>query len=385
MDSTHASKTPWSDSRRFWWLLSPALPALTLLCLLAFAQGGASTWLWVSLVLFYLVIPALDTLGGEDRSNPPADQVPALQQEHWYRYVVASCVPLQYGVTGVGAWIAATHTLELLDWLGLVLSVGSINGLGINTAHELGHKSPRWERSLAQVALAPVAYGHFFVEHNRGHHLRVATPEDPASARMGEGFWRFLPRSITGGLRSAWALEASRLRRQGLPVLHHANQNLQSWSLTVLLYGALTTTLGWQVLPFLVAQALYGMSLLEVVNYIEHYGLLRQHDERGRIEPCSPRHSWNANHRASNLLLLNLQRHSDHHAHPARRYQALRHFDDAPQLPTGYAGMILLAYIPPLWFRVMDRRVVAHYRQQVHLAHLDPGRRQALLNRWSGA
>lgn len=143
MDSTHASKTPWSDSRRFWWLLSPALPALTLLCLLAFAQGGASAWLWVSLVLFYLVIPALDTLGGEDRSNPPADQVPALQQEHWYRYVVASCVPLQYGVTGVGAWIAATHTLELLDWLGLVLSVGSINGLGINTAHELGHKSPR--------------------------------------------------------------------------------------------------------------------------------------------------------------------------------------------------------------------------------------------------
>lgn len=385
MDSTHTSSTPWRDGRRLWWLLSPALPAATLLCLLAFSRDGASAWLWVSLVLLFLLIPALDAVWGEDQSNPPEEGVPALQDDRWYRYVVASCVPLQYGVTLAGAWIAATQTLQPLDWLGLVLSVGSINGLGINTAHELGHKSPRWERWLAQVALAPVAYGHFFVEHNRGHHLRVATPDDPASARMGESFWRFLPRSIIGGLRSAWGLEASRLRRQGLPVWHPANLNLQSWSLTGLLYGALVIALGWPVLPFLLVQALYGMSLLEVVNYIEHYGLLRQRDVRGRIEPCSPRHSWNANHRASNLFLLNLQRHSDHHAHPARRYQALRHFDDAPQLPAGYAGMILLAYIPPLWFGVMDPRVVAHYRQQVHLAHLDPDRRQALLDRWSGA
>jgi len=384
MDTATASAASWRDSKRIWWLLAPALPLSTLLGLLAFAHSGAPGWLWVSLMLFYIIIPVLDTAWGEDRYNPPPDAVPALQADRWYRYVVASCVPIQYAVTLTGAWIVATQTLQPLDWLGLVLSVGSINGLGINTAHELGHKSPPWERWLARLALAPVAYGHFFVEHNRGHHLRVATPDDPASARMGESFWRFLPRSIYGGLRSAWSLEASRLRGQGLPVLHHGNQNLQSWAMTVLLYGSLTMGLGWQTLPFLLVQALYGMSLLEVVNYIEHYGLLRQRNARGRFEACSPRHSWNASHRASNLFLLQLQRHSDHHAHPARRYQALRHFDEAPQLPTGYAGMILLAYVPPLWFRVMDPRVAAHYQHQLDQAHLDPGRRNALLARWPG-
>ncbi len=375
----------WRDNKRLWWLFSPALPALTLLSLLSFAFTGLSGWLWVTLVLFYGVVPVLDLSLGEDRSNPPPERVGDLQADRWYRWVVASCVPLQYGVTLAGAWIAATQSLQPMDWLGLTISVGSINGLGINTAHELGHKSPRCERVLARVALAPVAYGHFFVEHNRGHHLRVATPEDPASARMGESFWHFLPRSIVGGVRSAWALEASRLNRKGLPALHIGNQNLQSWSLSLVLFAVLTAVFGWPVLLFLLAQALYGVSLLEVVNYIEHYGLLRQRDEQGRLEACGPRHSWNANHVASNVFLLHLQRHSDHHANPARRYQALRHFDEAPQMPTGYAGMILLAYVPPLWFRVMNPRVVQHCQGRLGQANLDPRQRNQLLARWPEA
>ncbi|TNF62413.1 MAG: alkane 1-monooxygenase [Burkholderiales bacterium] len=378
-----APPEPWRDPKRLWWLLSPALPALTLLSLLAFLQSGAPAWLWLSMAVIYLVLPSLDAICGEDSANPPAEAVQALQADPWYRQIVAAYVPLQYAVTLLGAWIAATQPLDALGWLGLVLAVGSINGVGINTAHELGHKSPAWERWLARVALAPVAYGHFFVEHNRGHHRRVATPEDPASARMGESFWRFLPRSVLGGLRSAWALEAGRLRGRGLPVLHTGNHNLQAWSLTALLYGALTAVLGWQVLPFLIAQALYGISLLEVVNYIEHYGLLRCRDASGKVEPCTPRHSWNSNHRVSNLFLYHLQRHSDHHAHPARRYQALRHFDESPQLPAGYAAMILLAYWPPLWYRVMDPRVAAHCEGDLQQANLDPARRQALLARWS--
>jgi alkane 1-monooxygenase len=137
------------------------------------------------------------------------------------------------------------------------------------------------------------------------------------------------------------------------------------------------------VLPFLLIQAFYGASLLEVVNYIEHYGLLRQRDAEGRYVRCAPEHSWNSNHRVSNLFLYHLQRHSDHHAHPARRYQTLRHFDTAPQLPQGYAALLLVAYFPPLWFRLMDRRVVAHYGGDLRLANLQPARRDSLLRRWA--
>jgi alkane 1-monooxygenase len=293
-------------------------------------------------------------------------------------------VPLQYGVTALGAWIAATQPLSAWGWLGLVLSVGGINGVAINTAHELGHKRSRWERTLALVALAPVAYGHFFVEHNRGHHARVATPADPASARLGESYWAFLPRTTVGGLRSAWQLETLRLGAVDRSPWDWRNHNLQAWALTALLYAALAAVLGPLVLLFLLMQALYGISLLEGVNYIEHYGLLRATGAQGRPVRCTPQHSWNSSHRVSNLFLYQLQRHSDHHAHPSRRYQALRHHADSPQLPAGYAAMLPLACVPALWFRVMDPRVLAHYGGDLRRAHLHPPQRAALLARYGG-
>ena len=220
-----------------------------------------------------------------------------------------------------------------------------------------------------------MAYGHFFVEHNRGHHARVATPADPASARLGESFYAFLPRTLWGSLKSAWELEALRLRHRGLPVFGPANENLRAWLATALLFGALGAGFGGPALLFLVVQAFYGITLLEVVNYLEHYGLLRPIGPDGRPVRCTPEHSWNSNHRVSNLFLFHLQRHSDHHAHPARRYQALRHFAQSPQLPSGYAGMLLLAYLPPLWRRVMDRRVLKHYEGDMLRANLSPAMR----------
>jgi alkane 1-monooxygenase len=250
-----------------------------------------------------------------------------------------------------------------------------VSGVAINLAHELGHQSSRAERLLAKLALAPSAYGHFFVEHNRGHHVRVATPEDPASARYGESFYRFYPRCVLGGVASAIELEGRRLRDAGRSFWHPSNELLQGWAMTLVLWGALTAWLGWIVLPFLLAQAIYGSSLLELVNYVEHYGLCRRRGADGRYERCRPEHSWNSNHLVSNLVLYQLQRHSDHHAHATRSYQALRHFDDAPQLPSGYMGMILLAYVPPLWFRVMDPRVRAHYGGDLRLANLVPAPR----------
>jgi alkane 1-monooxygenase len=376
-------KEPWIDGKRWLWLLSPALPAIGAGSILAVMAGAPGALLWSLPFIFYVLAPLLDWWLGEDRVNAPESAVAALDADRYYLRIVYAYIPSQYLVTILGAWLAVQGHLAWWELLALTLTAGVTNGVGINTAHELGHKTNSLERWLARIALAPVAYGHFFIEHNKGHHRNVATPEDPASSRMGESFWAFLPRTVFGSVRSAWNIEAERLRRQNKRVWSSDNENLQSWAMTVALFGALALWLGPWALAFLVVQAVFGFSLLEVVNYIEHYGLLRRKLAEGRYERCQPRHSWNSNHIVTNLFLYQLQRHSDHHANPTRRYQALRHFDDSPQLPSGYAALLIVAYFPPLWFRLMDRRVVAHHGGDLSGAHLHPPRREALLARWS--
>lgn len=378
-----APATPWQDGKRWLWLLSPALPLLGLLSLALNYTTGQGYWLFLMPIVFYGIAPVLDWWIGEDRVNAPESAVAGLEADRYYRAIVAAYIPLQYIATMAGAWMFVTLDWAWWELLGALFSVGMVNGVGINTAHELGHKTNDLERWLAKITLAPVAYGHFFIEHNKGHHKNVATPEDPASSRMGETFYAFLPRTMIGSLRSAWNIEKARLQRQGKSVWSTSNENLQAWAMTVVFFGALTLWLGWIGLPFLLVQAFIGAALLEVVNYIEHYGLVRQKLADGRYERCEPRHSWNSNHVVTNLLLYQLQRHSDHHANPTRRYQALRHFDESPQLPSGYGAMIVIAYFPPLWFALMDPRVVAHHRGDVQRANLHPARREKLLARWS--
>ena len=374
-------KEVWQD-KRWLWLFSPAIPLAFTSSLVAFVLSGQWWCMLLAPMVIHAFLPLLDRVFGEDFSNPPESVVVQLDQDFFYRALVWAYVPMQWIGTVLGAWIAATQPLHWMGYVALVLTVGAINGIGIGTAHELGHKKEVLDRWLSKIALAPSAYGHFFVEHNRGHHKRVATPEDPASARMGESFWAFLPRSVWGSLQSAWVLEQERLNKQGHSVWHLQNHNLQAWGLTLLLFGALVTWLGWMALPFLLVQAVYASSMLEVVNYVEHYGLLRQRDASGRYVRCEPEHSWNSNHLVGNLLLYHLQRHSDHHAHPSRRYQALRHFATAPQLPAGYATMITAAYLPPLWFAWMNPRVMAHYGGNLALVNLQASARAKLAQRW---
>ena len=378
---TLSSDNIWNDKRWFW-LFSPAIPAAFTASLLTYAWTGQWLYLLFAPIFIHLIIPLLDLTFGEDFSNPPESAVAQLDQDFFYRVLVWAYVPFQIAGTIYGAWLATTQSLEWYAYIALVFSVGSINGIGIATAHELGHKQEILDRWLAKIALAPSMYGHFFVEHNRGHHKRVATPEDPASARMGEGFWIFLPRTVFYSLVSAWGLERERLQKQGKGVWSLHNENLQAWSLSILFYGILITWLGWTALIFLVLQGVYAASMLEVVNYVEHYGLLRHKDENGQYVRCAPEHSWNSNHIVGNIVLYHLQRHSDHHAHPTRRYQALRHFDEAPQLPGGYASMITVAYCPPLWFALMDHRVVKHYAGDLNKINLQPSARARIYRRW---
>ena len=372
-----ANDTHWRDAKRYLWALGLLVPLFPIIGAAIYVVSGQIWGWWFAPLMVYLIIPLMDLLVGTDRSNPPESAVPQLEADAYYRYIVYAYIPLQYAGTLIAVWFACT---ELGAWgiAGALLSCAYVNGIGINTGHELGHKRDPLSQFLAKVALAPVAYGHFYVEHNFGHHRNVATPEDPASSKMGESFWRFLPRTVIGSLRSACAIERQRLARKGLGFWHWRNEVLQAWALTAILFGACTVWLGWPALVFLALQAALGASLLEVINYVEHYGLLRQRGEDGRYERCLPRHSWNSNHTVTNLLLYQLQRHSDHHAHPNRSFQALRHFADSPQLPSGYASMMMLAYVPPLWFRVMDPRVFARHHGDLSLANVLPGKAEKL-------
>lgn len=225
---------------------------------------------------------------------------------------------------------------------------------------------------MSKLALAQSGYGHFFVEHNRGHHARVATAEDPASSRLGESLYAFIGRSVTGGMRSAWQLEKARFERIGTTHWSLRNDVLNAWLLTLALFVILVVWFGVVVLPWLIGQAIVGFCMLETVNYLEHYGLRRQKLADGRYERVRAWHSWNSNTIVANVCLFHLQRHSDHHAHPVRRYQTLRHAEEAPQLPSGYATMMVIAMIPPLWRRIMDWRVIDHYGGQLHLAAVSP-------------
>ncbi|KVC98904.1 alkane 1-monooxygenase [Burkholderia ubonensis] len=385
MATTDGPAAGWSDGKRYLWLLGALTITLPILAAQLALSTGIHVFWWFGPLFAFGVIPILDTLIGDDRDNPPENVVPRLEKDRYYRLIVYLATLVEYVAFFVGVWIVGAHTLAWYDYVGFALSVGAATGISINTAHELGHKTSRFERRLAKITLAPVAYGHFFVEHNRGHHVRVATADDPASARYGESFWAFLPRTVTGSIRSAWHLERTRLARLGKSPWTWRNEVLHAWAMTVVVWGIAIALAGKVVIPFLLIQAVYGASLLEVVNYVEHYGLGRMKLPNGRYERCTPQHSWNSNHVVTNLFLYQLQRHADHHANPTRSYQALRHFDDAPQLPAGYATMILLAYVPPLWYRVMNPRVVAHYGGNMAQSNIKPSIREKVLAQYSAA
>ncbi len=375
------SPATWRDPKRYAWLLGLIIPTLPFLAWGLVRATGLGVFWFYGPFLVFVIFPLLDVLIGMDRTNPPDSVIKWLEEDRYYRWCTYLFIPIQYAGLLFACWLWSSGKLSIVDDIGLALTVAMVSGIAINTAHELGHKRERLERWLSRVALAQSGYGHFFIEHNRGHHVRVATPEDPASARLGESFYAFLPRTVVGSLRSAWDLERTRLARMGRSPWTLRNDILGAWGMTVVLFAALILAFGPVVLPYLLAQAVIGFSLLEVVNYLEHYGLLRQRREDGRYERTRPEHSWNSNNVASNVLLYHLQRHSDHHANPVRRYQALRHVEDAPQLPTGYAGMIVLAAIPPLWRRVMDHRLLAHYEGELARANIAPRRRGRVLAR----
>jgi alkane 1-monooxygenase len=370
--------SPYRDHKRYAWIVSLLVPATTALGPLLYMAWPHPLALWAPVIFYYGIAPLIDLALGPDTSNPPEDAVPALEGDRYYRVITYLLVPLLWASFVFSAWFVMRTPLGWGGWIAMAMTTGAIGGYCINLGHELGHKRTRLERWLAKVALAPTFYGHFTLEHNRGHHRDVATFADSASSRMGESIWRFVLREMPGAFARAWQLERARMLADGLRPWSLRNELIQPALMTFALWTALCAWLGPQALLFLVPASLWANFQLTTANYVEHYGLLRRTGPDGRVERCEPHHSWNSNHVFSNWAMFHLQRHSDHHAHPARRYQSLRHFEDLPQLPNGYFGMFPVAYFPPVWFHLMDRRLVAAVNGDASRINFDPARRERL-------
>jgi alkane 1-monooxygenase len=367
------------DRKRYLWLLSLTggfNPPIAIG--LYFVTGHNPFTLLFPLAYTFVVIPAIDALMGEDPHNPPEEVVRRMAQDNYYRALLYVGIALLFASFWVVAWFLGTQPVPAWAYLVLALGTGFQSSGAILLGHELGHKNNRADRIAAQVSNGLVGYGHFCIEHNVGHHVHVATPEDCASSRMGESIYKFVRREIPGAFRRGWQHERDRLAKSGHGAFTWRNPILLSWLLTISVAVALIGVFGWIIVPFLVIHHFYAWYGLTQANYVEHYGLLRQKLPTGRYESCKPQHSWNTNHIFSNLLTFHLQRHSDHHANALRPYQTLRDFDDLPRLPSGYPGSFGLAAIPFLWFRVMDPKLIRWAGGDIDKLNLDPARSEQL-------
>lgn len=332
---------------------------------------------FIPLFYAFIAIPAVDFIIGKDRNNVLKDDFDTLLSDKYYDFLIFSQVYVQYALLIWSTYIVCTFPLTSWELAGLIVSQGVYGGTIINVAHELGHRKKPIAQLHAKAALISVGYIHFIVEHNRGHHVHVATPRDPATSRKNQSLYAFWKQTLIGSFKSAWDIERNLLAKK--------KEKLWSFKNTILSGHLLTTGLiilaslvgyfclgffTWKVLLLLVAQCVIAVLLLETVNYIEHYGIMRQEIAPGKYERVNPLHSWNANHFYSNLLLFNLQRHSDHHAYASRPYQVLRHFDESPQLPFGYPLMTIMATIPSLWFKIMNKKLETWQAKSVDKEHI---------------
>ena len=330
-----------------------------LLALATLFLGGA--WTFVTPLFVFGVLPLIELVLPEQTRNLTPEEEKAVSGRRYYDAVLYSTVPLHLTIMASFIYLVTTGALAGWSLFGGVLTAGMSCGvLGINAAHELGHRRKTYEQNMAKVLLWSTLYLHFFIEHNRGHHATVATEDDPASARFGETLYAFLPRTMLGSYMDAWRLERERLEKRGARVWTWQNEMVRFQVYQLALLGGLALAFGWVMMLAYMGAAFVGALLLENVNYIEHYGLRRAQRPDGTWERTLPIHSWNSDHPLGRLFLFELTRHSDHHANARRPYPVLRHFDESPQLPTGYPGMMALAWFPPLFFFVMHR----HMRRQ---------------------
>lgn len=344
-----------------------ALPFWISLTLIPVAWTGAvwgGVWVFAMILWVWLAIGIIDHAAGDDSAN--ADPATPKSRLKWHRAITLIWFPVQFATVYGLLWHVTRGDLVLWEKIALFYSLGAMTGtVGITYAHELIHQPGRIDRWLGDFLLAMTLYSHFRSDHLLVHHRYVGTPRDVVTARYGEGFWRFYLRVLRQGPRSAWRAEAALLARRGVPLWHRSNPFWRYGALQAGMLGLAAAVGGWQGVGLFTLQAALAIYHLEIVNYVEHYGLTRERLPNGSFEPVKPHHSWNTSHRVSNWLLINLQRHSDHHYKPARPYPLLQDYaeDTAPRLPYGYPAMTMIANSPTAWRRLMDPKVRAWRRQ----------------------
>jgi alkane 1-monooxygenase len=324
--------------------------------LISITQHG---WLTFATPLYaFFLVPLFELFVPVDEKNLSAAEEEMIKNDPVYDFLVYAIVPLQWSMIILFLFTIQDPTLTALEIIGRTLSLGvGCGALGINVAHELGHRVNKSEQLMAKILLLSSLYMHFFIEHNRGHHKNVSTDEDPASSRYGESLYAFIPRSMIMGYISAWKIEAKQMRKEGRSVLSIHNEMIQYQFIQAGLLVAIFLIFGLMPMLYFWIAATIGAISLEIVNYIEHYGLRRKKTGENSYERTMPIHSWNSSHVLGRLMLFELSRHSDHHYKASRKYQVLKHYEEAPQMPTGYPGMMLLSTIPPLWFYIMHKRI----------------------------
>jgi alkane 1-monooxygenase len=310
------------------------------------------------LIFDWILIPLLEIFFKPDPSNMSAAEEEIAKKDKGYDILLYFVVVFQYWALYEFLHSMKYGSLTGLETAGRIWVMGMLCGVfGINVGHELGHRVNKFEQILAKALLLTSLYMHFFTEHNKGHHKRVATPEDPSSARYGEPVYLFYFRTIIFSYISAWHIANGEMKKKEKPVLSFHNEMVQFTFIQLAFVGIIVYFFGWLVTLYFIAAAAIGALLLETVNYIEHYGLQRKVTGTGMYERAMPEHSWNSNHVIGRIMLFELSRHSDHHYLASRKYQILRHHDHSPQMPTGYPGMMILSLIPPLWFYIMNKRI----------------------------
>lgn len=344
-----------------WKAIKYSLPFVIVLSIYRalFAQGLS---VFLPIIMSFVIVPAVEIFLNPATGNLTAAEEAMAKKERLYDWLLYLIVPAQVGAVMVFASQITSPQWQGYELAGKTLALGLSCGVfGINVAHELGHRNTWYEKAMAKILLITTLYSQFIIEHNKGHHRNVSTPHDPSSAPYGTSLYAFWWRSITGVYRDAWRIANAECRKKGKPVFSLHNEMLQLQLLTVLWLLALVLLFGVKALLLYLPAAVMGILLLETVNYIEHYGLARKLTDSGVYERAKPIHSWNSSHPLGRIVLFELSRHSDHHYLASRPYQILRHHNEAPQLPTGYPGSMILATIPPLWFRIMDRQLKTYH------------------------
>ncbi|WP_420583155.1 alkane 1-monooxygenase [Reichenbachiella sp.] len=323
-----------------------------------FSINASGWWTFGTAILVYILLPLFEFFFSSSKENLKKAEEELVANDRVYDYLLYLVVPVQFGLLYYFISVIGVIESTNVELIGRVLSMGITCGaLGINVAHELGHRKSKFEQFLAKALLLTSLYMHFNIEHNRGHHKNVSTHEDPSSARRGEWVFFFWFRSMIMGYISAWKIEYSQLKKKGLSPISIQNEMLRFQLIQLAFLALIYWVFGWLPMLCFLAAALIGVIQLETVNYIEHYGLSRTQKDSGQYERVQPWHSWNSNHTLGRLFLFELSRHSDHHYLAVRKYQILRHHEASPQMPTGYPGMMLLSMVPPLWFLVMHKQI----------------------------